>query len=99
MNAPKATRVRFLIAKKVELLDLFRKGRSRTDICRDYGIASSTLFNFIKDESKIRGEFEKNRDSKRQMIKNAPFHELEQALVKWIRVVREKKIALNFQSQ
>ena len=60
MNAPKATRVRFLIAKKVELLDLFRKGRSRTDICRDYGIASSTLFNFIKDESKIRGEFEKN---------------------------------------
>ena len=99
MNAPKATRVRFSIAKKVELLDLFRKGRSRTDICRDYGIASSTLFNFIKDESKIRGEFEKNRDSKRQMIKNAPFHELEQALVKWIRVVREKKIALNFQSQ
>ena len=29
------------------------------------------------------------------MIKNSPFHALEQALVKWIHLVHEKKIALN----
>ncbi len=29
------------------------------------------------------------------MIKNLPFHELEQALIKWIQLVRENKIALN----
>ena len=29
------------------------------------------------------------------MIKNSPFHKLEQALIKWIHLVREKKIALN----
>ena len=32
MNAAKAKRVRVSIAKKVVLLDLFRKGQSRMDI-------------------------------------------------------------------
>ena len=30
-------------------------------------------------------------------MKISPFHELEQSLVKWIHVVRERKIALNGQ--
>ena len=29
------------------------------------------------------------------MIKNSPFHELEQALIKWIHLVRDRKIALS----
>ena len=35
MNSPKATRVRLSIAKKVELLDLFRKGRPRTETVKN----------------------------------------------------------------
>ena len=95
MDSPKTKRTRFSIAKKVEILDCVKTGTPRVEICRNYSIASSTLHTFLKHESKIREEFETNRDSSRQMIRNSPFHELEQGLVKWIRTVRDRKIALN----
>ena len=95
MNSLKSKRTRFSIIKKIELLDLVRKGKPRKEICLIYGIPPSTLFTFIKDEEKIRQEYETNRDPKRQMIRNSPFHELEQTLIKWIHVVRDKTIALN----
>ena len=75
----KITRFRFSIAQKVELLDLVRQGTPRTEICRTYNIPSSTLHQFLKDEARIRDEFEKNRDPNRQMIRQSPFHNLEQA--------------------
>ena len=84
MNSAKSTQTRFTIAKKIEVLDLVKNGKARTEICREFSLASSTLFQFIKDEKKIRDEFEKNRNSKRTMIKNSPFHELEQALIQGV---------------
>ena len=95
MTSPKNKRIRFSIAKKVEILDLVRKGNPRTDICRTYAIASSTLFDFIKNEKKIRDEFESNRDSNRRLIRASPFQELEQAVVKWFQVAREKKVSVS----
>ena len=95
MTSPKTKRTRFTIAKKIEILNLLQNGNARSDVCRQYSIASSTLFQFIKDEKKIRSEFETNRDSNRQMIKDSPRHTLEQALVKWVHVIRERKIAID----
>ena len=83
MSSPKGKQIRFSLAKKIEMLDLVKKGKARTEICREYGLAPSTLQNFLRDEKKVREEFEKNRDSKRQMIRKSPHHDLEQALVKW----------------
>ena len=91
----KITRFRFSIAQKVELLDLMKKGTPRTEICRTYNIPSSTLHQFLKDEARIRDEFEKNRDPNRQMIRQSPFHELEQALMQWIGAVQERNIPIN----
>ena len=92
MNSPKTTRVRFSIAKKIELIDLVKQGKSRPELCKQHGIAPSTLQNFLRDEKKLRAEFENNRDTKRQKVSLSPFHELEQRLVKWIHVVRNQKI-------
>ena len=89
MNSPKSKRTRFSIAKKIEILELVKTGKSRSDLCRDFGIASSTLHQFIKDESKIRGEFDANKNSNRTLIRKSPFHDLEQALIKWVRTVRD----------
>ena len=95
MTTPKNKRTRFSIAKKVEILDKVQKGDSRAELCRSYEIASSTLHTFIKDEKKIRAEFESNRDSKRRVIRTSPFHELEKAVIKWFNIVREQKIAVS----
>ena len=54
MNSKKSTRTRFTIA----VLDHINDGKAITEICREFSLASSTLFQFIKDEKKIRDEFE-----------------------------------------
>ena len=63
MSAPKATRIRLTIAKKVEILDLVRKGKAKKEICQINGIAPSSLSTLIKNE------FEKNRNSSRLVLK------------------------------
>ena len=67
MNFAKSTRTRFTIAKKIEVLDLVKDGKARTETCRKFSLASSTLLQFIKDEKKIRDEFE----NKAQQANNA----------------------------
>ena len=95
MNSPKGKRTRFSIAKKVEILDLVKKGKSRVEICKEFGLAPSTLSTFLRDEKKVREEFENNRDSKRNAIRVSPHNELEQNLVKWVHIMRENKVSLS----
>ena len=59
-NSLKGTR--FSIAKKVEILDLVKKGKSTAEICKKFGLAPSTLLTFLRDEKKVK--FENNHDSK-----------------------------------
>ncbi len=54
MNSAKSTRTRFTIAKKIVVLDRVKDGKVRSKICRNFSLASSTLFQFIKDVKKIR---------------------------------------------
>ena len=51
MNSLDGTR--FSIAKKVEILDLVKKGKSRLEICKKFGLAPSTLQTFLRDEKKV----------------------------------------------
>ena len=91
----KQTRFRFTLAQKVELLDLVKAGTPRIEVCRTYNIPSSTLHQFLKDEARIREQFLKNGDPNQIQIRNSPYHELEQALVQWIRAVQERNIPIN----
>ena len=56
MSAPKATRIRLTIAKKVEILDLVRKGKAKKEICQINGIAPSSLSTLIKNENKKKSQ-------------------------------------------
>ena len=77
------------------MLDLAKQGKPRPEICKSYGISPSTLQNFIREEAKLRSEFEKNRNSKRCLIRNSPHYNLEQSIVKWIHIVRDKNVAIS----
>ena len=83
-NSPKNTRVRLFLAKKIELLDLIKEGKPRPEICQAHSIATSTLHNIIKEETKLRSEFEKNGNSKRLALRFSLNHEFEQSLIKWV---------------
>ena len=67
MNLSKSTRVCLTLAKKIKLLDKIKEGKSRPELCRLYKIAPTTLHSFIKEEAKLRTEFEKNGNSKREI--------------------------------
>ena len=95
MNAPKRTRVRLSLAKRIELLDLIKEGKPRPEICRLHGVAPTTLHHIIKEETKLRAEFEKNGNAKRLTLRQAPHHQLEQSLIKWVCIVRDRKIAIS----
>ena len=82
MNFLKGKSTRFLIAKKVEILNLVKKGKSRVKICKKFLLAPSPLQTFLRHEKKV--EFENNRDSKHNAIRVFPRNELEQNLVKWV---------------
>ena len=45
-------------------------------------------------KKKLCDEYERNRDSKQKIMRETSSHELEQALVNWICVVRENNIAI-----
>ena len=53
-NYSKTKRMRFTIAKKVEILDLVKSNSiPRTEICKNYKITSSTLHLFFKFERQV----------------------------------------------
>ena len=95
MTSPKSTRVHLTIAKKVEILDLIQAGKKKKEVCLLHNLAPSTLSTILKHESKLRDEFDKNRDSSRLLIRKSPHSDMEQHLVKWIRTVRENNVALD----
>ena len=64
------------------MLDLLKQDKPRPEICKTYGISSSTLQNFIREETKLRRDFEKNGNAKRCMIRNSPHFNLKQHLRK-----------------
>ena len=52
MNSLKGTRLS--ITKKVDILDLVKKGKSRVEICKKFGLVPSTLQTFLRDEKQAR---------------------------------------------
>lgn len=82
------------IIQKVALLDMLKEGMTRRDISDMYGLPSSTLHDVIRNEHRIRKEFESDRDSTRKLIRESPFNCIDQIVVKWIRASKQKHIYL-----
>ena len=89
MNSPKATRVHLSIAKKkIEVLDFVKKTNFKKEVCLRYNLAPSTLSTLMKNEKKLRDEFDKNINTQRSTLKRPRHEDLEASLVKWVTLVR-----------
>jgi hypothetical protein len=82
MSSLKATRLRLTIEKKIEILALVEKRKSKKEIPLHYGIASSTLSTFIKEKQKLE-KFEENRNLSCLQIKKTRQSRFEQARIAW----------------
>ena len=90
----KSTRFRLTIAQKVELIDLFNEGKTRSYLSEFFNIPLSTLGTIIREQDKIRNEYESHNPN-RLCAKSSPYQPLESALLKWMDAALEKNIPIN----
>ncbi|XP_035824743.1 tigger transposable element-derived protein 6 [Aplysia californica] len=76
---------------KRKIIDEVEKGqRSKADICREYGLSSSTLSTFLKDKAKIREAVEQG-SSKQKRQRTSEFREMEKGLLMWFKEARKQE--------
>ena len=76
----------FTVHEKLQILDRIRNGETRTRICKEFGLAESTLRGWIKEEDKLRS-FADTVDGpdalKRKRAKTAQDPALDSGLYDW----------------
>lgn len=82
-SLPKS-RTRLSLQKKIEILDLWRLGKTQSELKLLYGIPMSSLHTIIKDEQRLRDDYAKDPTSTLLTHRAAPFARLEEMLLEWI---------------
>lgn len=79
---------------KMELLKAVdEKGRSKTKICREFGIANSTLSAIIKNRHQLTAMYERSMfEPERKRMRTAKHKDLEAALLIWFKQARSQNI-------
>ena len=85
----KSTRKSLSIEVKKRLLEEVDKGKKKLDICRDYGIAKSTLSTILKSRKKL--ECLEDVAPERKRARTAKHSEVDEALLMWFK----QKSAMN----
>ena len=75
---------------KMELLNAVdEKGRSKTDICKEFRIANSTFSTIIKNRDQLTAMFERSMfEPDRKRMRTAKHEDLEAALLVWFKQAR-----------
>ncbi|GFX99146.1 tigger transposable element-derived protein 4 [Trichonephila clavipes] len=78
---------------KIELLKAVDQKQKKTEICKDIGIANSTLSTIIKKRENITKIFEQSKiQSERKRMRTAKHEDLEKALLVWLKNKRGIRI-------
>lgn len=78
------------------LLEVEAKKKTVTQIAHSYGIPSSTLFTWIKKTAQIKEAYQNNKHTRnRKSLKFSKLQDIEQALLDWIKLMKEKDVKLS----
>ena len=82
---------------KMELLKAVDEGHSsKTDICKKFGIANSTLSKIIKNRDQLTVAFERSMfQPARKQMRKAKHEDLEAALLVWFKQARSQNAPLS----
>ena len=70
-------------------------GKTKLQVAAKYGIPKNTLSTWLKNKDKVFEATTKGSNSKRQRLRQGTFANLNQAMFKWLLVVRSRDVAVS----
>lgn len=85
------------LERKIELLNAVdEKRRTKTEICKEFGIANSTLSTIIKNRVNITSMFERSVfEPERKRMRTAKHEDLEKAVLIWFKQARSQNAPIS----
>ena len=83
------------IKDKYSALKEVEDGKTKSQVAAKYGIPKNTLSTWLKNKDKIFEATKKGSNSKRQRLRQDTFANLDQAMFKWLLVVRSRDVAVS----
>lgn len=85
------------LEKKMEIIDLLKKGATSTSLMNKYGVAKSTIFAIKKQQRNIRSTTANtfSGSGKRKTLRSGEFIKMERALYKWFLKNRERNAPMS----
>ena len=84
-----------LIKDKYSALKEVGDGKTKSEAAAKYGIPKNTLSTWLKNKDKVFEATKKVSSSKRQQLREGTFVNLDQAMFKWLLVVRSRDVAVS----
>lgn len=95
MEAPGSKRKQYTVHEKLEILGKVDSGVSKANVCREYGLSSSTLSTFLKNREKLAAASTENENTSRKKLRTTDKKDLDSALIEWFKVQRNSNIPLS----
>ena len=83
------------IKDKYNALKEIEDGNTKSKVALKYGIPKNTLSTWFKNKEKIFDAVKKGNNSKRQRLREGSFANLDQAIFKWLLIVRSRDVAVS----
>ena len=83
------------IKDKYSTLKEMEDRKTRLQVAAKYGIPKNTLSTWLKNKDNIFEATKKGSNSKRQRLRQGTFANLDQAVLKWLLVVRSRCVAVS----
>ena len=83
------------IKDKYNVLKEVEDGKMKSQVAAKYGIPKNTLSTWLINKNKIIKATKKESNSKRQCLRQGTFANLDQAVFKWLLLVRSRDVAVS----
>lgn len=84
------------VSEKISIIHEVDKGVKKKDIAQKFGIPPSSLSTILKNRDVILQEADQRKESLvRKKLKSSMYDDIDEAILKWMTVMREKKLPLS----
>ena len=96
VNMASQKRKSITLERKMEIFRAVDSGRKKSDVAREFGLSSSTMSTLFKNKDRITEQYDSAKfDPSRKRFRTAALDDVEEALMKWFRDVRDKNLPVS----
>lgn len=89
-------RKHFTLEQKIKIVNEVNEGAQKSEVCRKYGLALSTLSTFLKSKDSLIAAFESSC-TKRKRLRTTDKTDLDKALLDWFKLQRSLNVPISGQ--